>query len=58
MNDETESEPSQLPEPRKKPYQPPSLVRLGALRDLTLKVGWRGRRDGRAHYPHAYRTSW
>ncbi len=36
------------PVPGKKPYEPPVLTRLGALRDVTLTL-WssKGRRDGR-----------
>ena len=57
MNKTTESSPCESPEPRKKPYQTPSLVRLGSLRDLTLKVGWRGRSDG-GRFPRGFRTSY
>ena len=57
MTDEDEREPDELQERRRKPYQSPSLVRLGSLRRLTLKVGWRGRSDG-GRFPRGFRTSY
>ncbi len=57
MTDENEREPDELRESRKKPYQRPSLVRLGTLRKMTLKIGWRGRSDG-GRFPRGFRTSY
>ncbi|MFN4014730.1 MAG: lasso RiPP family leader peptide-containing protein [Reyranella sp.] len=56
MNEKVEHVPCEQPEPRKKPYQPPALIRLGSLSDLTRKVGWRGRSDG-GRFPRGFRTS-
>lgn len=41
----------------KKPYQPPVLVRLGALKDLTRSVGYRGNLDG-GRFPRGFRTAY
>ena len=43
--------------PEKKPYQPPVLVRLGALKDLTGSVGYRGNLDG-GRFPRGFRTAY
>jgi hypothetical protein len=56
MNEKAEPVPCEQPEPREKPYQPPALIRLGSLSDLTRKVGWRGRSDG-GRFPRGFRTS-
>ncbi|MFN4017733.1 MAG: hypothetical protein ACK4JB_20500 [Reyranella sp.] len=41
----------------KRPYLRPQLVRLGALADLTRKVGYRGSADG-GRFPFGFRTAW
>ena len=41
----------------KKPYLRPQLVRLGALADMTRKVGYRGSADG-GRFPFGFRTAW
>lgn len=40
----------------KKPYEPPALVMLGKLRDVTTAVGYRSKSDG-GRFPRAFRTS-
>jgi hypothetical protein len=45
------------PAKARKPYQPPQLVRLGGMREVTQKVGWRGRSDG-GRFPYGFRTAY
>jgi hypothetical protein len=41
----------------KRSYEPPVLIRLGNLRDITKKTGYRGAND-RGIFPFAYKTSY
>jgi len=50
MSDKSVDTGDEAPElsPGKKPYEPPVLIKLGALRDLTMTINTsRGSRDGR-----------
>jgi hypothetical protein len=52
-----ESQPVEISTPSpKRIYEAPKLVRLGSLRDVTRKTGYRGSND-RGFFPFAYKTS-
>ncbi|WP_354002191.1 lasso RiPP family leader peptide-containing protein [uncultured Reyranella sp.] len=53
-----EFQPVEISTPRsKRIYEAPRLVRLGNLRDVTQKTGYRGAND-RGFFPFAYKTSY
>ena len=56
MKTESESDRPKASAPLKKRYEKPVLVRLGTLRSITQKVGYRGNADG-GRFPSAFRTS-
>ena len=41
----------------KKPYQPPRLIKLGSLQEVTKQVGYRGQSDG-GRFPRGFRTAY
>lgn len=41
----------------KKSYQPPRLIKLGSLQEVTKQVGYRGQSDG-GRFPRAFRTAY